>query len=714
MARLPDYKVSEFGGLNTAIGDRRTLKQGVSPDSNNWITSKFQDSISLRRGTTLLGTTRQVGAGKISGIGIGVRYDGVSVPFFSHGRKVKYYDSGTLDTIELGTDLLPSGASSDDVWFLSYQNLAGSFVYLGAPNASIYKVPVANPANAVDQVVVDYRFGLAKISQNRMFAGQRKGTVAGNFDKTGLYLSYVDKALLSSYTQLTAEPVGSSGSQVYTGTLKMKKLTVTMTIATPSVVTSVAHGMTTGDSFTFSTTGALPTGVTAGTTYYVIATGLTVDAFQFSLTSGGSAINTSGTQSGVHTLNKINKRTCMYVAIKDTGTAGELFIDNRDGLLIGNAGGTGTINYATGAYSVTFFGVTAGAVTADYYFEDSTSTGILDFSGTTFGQGATFRQDDGGGNLMAIWPINNVEYCMHLLRTWQLTTAISSSDTSTNLPYRNVGIPYPRAAVQTPDGIIMADLSRPTEPRFRRLQIAPNTTNLTIEPISISDALDLTSHAFDFAVAFVWGDYEIFCVQEKVRGVANTYNSVMYLRNTYSKAWDKVDFYASCLAEYAGTLLAGDPISNNVLTLFSGFDDDGSLIPNYWTDGDMNLGTDNLKTAHRMEVEGLIDLNQSIKVSLSVDGGAFVEAYTILGSGSYVSAGTSVSIGSSTLGSATVGGGAEVSSHPFSINFGIHIERFVTLRVKFEALGIGHVGVNKYSYVDIRDKSSKIGAVNTV
>lgn len=45
----------------------------------------------------------------------------------------------------------------------------------------------------------------------------------------------------------------------------------------------------------------LPTGVTAGTIYYVLAAGITSDTFQFSATDGGAAINTSGTQSGVHT-----------------------------------------------------------------------------------------------------------------------------------------------------------------------------------------------------------------------------------------------------------------------------------------------------------------------------------------------------------------------------------------------------------------------------
>lgn len=84
-----------------------------------------------------------------------------------------------------------------------------------------------------------------------------------------------------------------------------KRATVTMTIASPCVVTwgvaGKGHGLVAGSPIKFSTTGALPTGVTAGTQYYVIATGLTETTFQFSTSNGGAAVNTSGSQSGVHT-----------------------------------------------------------------------------------------------------------------------------------------------------------------------------------------------------------------------------------------------------------------------------------------------------------------------------------------------------------------------------------------------------------------------------
>lgn len=81
----------------------------------------------------------------------------------------------------------------------------------------------------------------------------------------------------------------------------VKSSTVSITIASPGVVTWNSHGLSANDPVKFTTTGALPTGLTAGTTYYVVGASLTTNTFQVSATAGGTAINTSGSQSGTHT-----------------------------------------------------------------------------------------------------------------------------------------------------------------------------------------------------------------------------------------------------------------------------------------------------------------------------------------------------------------------------------------------------------------------------
>ena len=626
---MADYKIEKFYGTNTAIKDRKALRTGVSPDSLNWITSKYKDSIELRRGYVRLGTTEVTGNGNISGIGVGVQYDGTEKLWFSYDRKIKYYDIVTDDVIEVDTaDILPEAADGEDVWMQPYQNLAGSVMLAGSPNSSVYKIPVANPGSVVDQATNNYRWGVFHVGQNRVFSGARNGIVSGNNDQTGLYLSYIDKDQLSDYTEVSGEAIGSAGSQTYAGTL------------------SVA---------------AAP-------------------------------------------------KTVMYVTISEAG-GGETFKDDRNGNLVGDAGGTGTINYATGAYSVTFNVVTSGAVTADYYHETMTSAGILDFTGGANGQGKSFRQDNAAGKLMAIFNINVTNYCFHLLKTWQFTSTLDDTQ-STNLEYRNVGIPYERAAHQTPDGIIMADLANPSEPKYRKMKVLQGTDINTIEPMSISDALDLSPFGHDKCVAFRWGDYEIFSVQEKVLGVVNAFNSVTWVRNVVSGQWDKLNYYVSCLAEYKGMLIAGDSISRNVYVLFSGFDEDGDVIENYWTSSELDMNDqlglgENLKTAGRMVVEGLIQKEQKMEVQASYNGGAFTTVFTIEGDADYVDQGIKISVGSQTAGSDVIGGGGESTAAPYEVDFKLNSDRFVDIAIRFVAKEVGFVSVNSFTFKDVRNKGRK-------
>ncbi|NTE87196.1 hypothetical protein [Agrobacterium rubi] len=85
---------------------------------------------------------------------------------------------------------------------------------------------------------------------------------------------------------------------------------VTATIAAPGVISWPVHGLVAGAPVKFSTTGALPTGLTAGTTYYVVNP--TTDAFSVAATPGGAAITTTGTQSGVHTATTVPTGTVKY------------------------------------------------------------------------------------------------------------------------------------------------------------------------------------------------------------------------------------------------------------------------------------------------------------------------------------------------------------------------------------------------------------------
>lgn len=59
------------------------------------------------------------------------------------------------------------------------------------------------------------------------------------------------------------------------------------------LIQSDAHGLTTDDRVFFATVAgdAIPTGISTTTLYFVLASGLTVDAFKVSTTSGGAALD---------------------------------------------------------------------------------------------------------------------------------------------------------------------------------------------------------------------------------------------------------------------------------------------------------------------------------------------------------------------------------------------------------------------------------------
>lgn len=87
----------------------------------------------------------------------------------------------------------------------------------------------------------------------------------------------------------------------YRATTPNTTATVTVSIATPAVITWTAHGLVAGSRVVLTTSSSLPTGITAGTPYWVIAAGLAANTFQISATAFGSAINTSGSQAGTQT-----------------------------------------------------------------------------------------------------------------------------------------------------------------------------------------------------------------------------------------------------------------------------------------------------------------------------------------------------------------------------------------------------------------------------
>lgn len=142
----------------------------------------------------------------------------------------------------------------------------------------------------------------------------------------------------------------------------------TISVASPAVVTLTAHGLSVGDIVQFSSTGALPSGISPGVNYYVISAGLDANDFEISLSSGGAAVNTTGTQSGTHTLYKLNTANALGISFVagTPGTIAPTILDANSNFL--NAGfAAGDTLFVTGSANndsnFTIGSVTANSIT---------------------------------------------------------------------------------------------------------------------------------------------------------------------------------------------------------------------------------------------------------------------------------------------------------------------------------------------------------------
>lgn len=165
---------------------------------------------------------------------------------------------------------------------------------------------LVNPT-AVANLEGQMLFGVSNVTGNPCDQG---GYRIGRYSNGYPYIMdfpYPISQRLSGEFILSSVEIGGmlvAGSDVYQSW--KRSVVITVTIADPGVVTFTGHGLTDGDAIVFSTTGALPTGITAGTIYFVRSTGTnTLNLYDTSANaiSGGATgrVVTSGTQSGVHT-----------------------------------------------------------------------------------------------------------------------------------------------------------------------------------------------------------------------------------------------------------------------------------------------------------------------------------------------------------------------------------------------------------------------------
>lgn len=392
-------------------------------------------------------------------------------------------------------------------------------------------------------------------------------------------------------------------------------------------------------------------------------------------------------------------RTCYGVAITITATS-ELYTDNYNGVLTGSLGGTGTINYTTGVYTLS----NAGVGTADYFWEDSNTNGITDFTYSATrvaGEGAVFRQDDGGA-LQNVMIYNETIYCVHETNTYALILTNDDTNADNNIYREKVGISSWKGCVDTGKGIYYIDEAVEGKPEFKLLTLDSNSGQVIPQVVSLN--IDLTAYTFDENKMFEWYDYIIFT--GKTSGA--TANNRMFVYNKIWQSLDILDYFADNFTTDDGALIAGDSTTYNVWTLFSGSDDQDSDVYGEWISGITRLDLDRLKKVKRFIIEGEIVPNQSFNIYASADRGGWTLIDTIEGTGDYVDSGSSVSVGAVTVGKKEVGGGSTISAYHYQKECRFDIDKFDNIQIKFETVGLGYVAISMYQFYSILPRLKKI------
>lgn len=395
-------------------------------------------------------------------------------------------------------------------------------------------------------------------------------------------------------------------------------------------------------------------------------------------------------------------RNCFGVTITDT-SSGEVFTDNYDGTLTGSISGTGTINYITGAFTITG---QSGAGTADYQWENSNLRGITDFSKSATrlaGEGFQFPQDEGGDAIITVKIGQDGAY-YSLKGTSCYRLELDATDTNaTNEVYRKeIAVQSLRGAVSTGGGIVFMNMANPENPEMTIL--VKNITD-NVEPKILFRHFDFSRYTFDDCTMDTYDRYVL--VACKSSGAVN--NDTILLCDIQNKTVDITNYYARTFARDAGLLYCGSSLTQTVYNLFSGYDDEGDSISNYFITRDELFGSERLKKYRKLRLKGNISPDQSYEVYINYDDSGFQLVGTIVGSASYVDYTSSQSIGGYEIGNSQIGGDDVTNIYPYFAEIKLKkVPKFRKRSLKFIAKEIGYVDINYIQDYDLQTFEQRI------
>lgn len=395
-------------------------------------------------------------------------------------------------------------------------------------------------------------------------------------------------------------------------------------------------------------------------------------------------------------------RNCFGVRIVLT-VSGEVYTDNYCGVLTGSLGGTGTINYITGAYTLS----NSGVGTASYQWEDSNIRGVTDFSRSNpriAGEGFQFPQDEGGDPIMSVLiGQDNAYYSIKKMSAYRLFIDINDTDATNEVFRKELGLPSFRGATNTAKGIVFMNVSNPEKPELTILQ--KNITGDNIEPTQLFPHFKFSNYNYDDCTVDTYERYIL--VSCRSSGALN--NDTILLCDPTINSVDITKFSGRTFAKDSGHLYMGSSLAENVYDMFSGFDDEDNKIDNFYITKDEGFDTERLKKYRKLRLKGRISSDQSVSVYINYDNNGYQLVGTILGSGSYVDYTSPQTIGSNMIGDSQIGGDDTTNIYPYFMEIRLKkVPKFKKRSIKFIADSFGYIDINYIMDWDLMYFESKI------
>lgn len=387
----------------------------------------------------------------------------------------------------------------------------------------------------------------------------------------------------------------------------------------------------------------------------------------------------------------------------------QIVYDDKNGLLVGD--GTGTINYATGQYSVTFTTSTAAAVTCKYLWEDPTTGGLADFrySATRLaGEGNILRQDSTGTKSMVFVTFNSKYYTLQDNGSWELSVSSTDLDWNNQVYNTTIGTPNSSSAIPVADGIVFIDTSDPEKPKLRKLRY--NEIGDRVIPEDLSQNFKMEDYVYDKSVVFSFGDYYLI----SCRTSDSSTNNFTLIYNYVLKTFDTLTNGYSYFVEANNKLYGGDSSSSNVYEILSGYDDLEYTIEGFFVTknddyrDEFSKNSEQLKKFKEITIAGYIGESQSFELYASFDREDFVLLGSFNASTDLSDTALTRTVGESLLGDIVGGGDTEVTdAFYYRKTFRYLTQKFYRRRLKIVPTGIGYFSVTEFKDSKIKFKGFK-------